>query len=95
MKLGEVVEFRKDLYFEGAVQADWFYNTEKANIVAENFVFHGKEYYGVENNNNLRQKRIDTISLVKNLAQKINDEQSNPLTLADRKSTRLNSSHRL
>jgi len=82
MKLGEVVEFRKDLYFEGAVQADWFYNKEKASIVSENFVFHGKEYYGIDNSHNGKQKRIDTISLVKELAEKISNENSNPLTLA-------------
>ena len=41
MKLNELIEFKKDLYFEGAVQIDWFYNTEKAQKVAENFVFHG------------------------------------------------------
>ena len=41
MKLGNVIEFRKDLYFDGAVQADWFYDQKKAAKVAENFVFHG------------------------------------------------------
>ena len=41
MELGKILEFRRDLYFEGAVQADWFYSQEKAAKVAENFVFHG------------------------------------------------------
>ena len=36
MELGNILEFRKDLYFEGAVQADWFYTPEKAAKVAEN-----------------------------------------------------------
>ena len=44
MELGKILEFRRDLYFEGAVQADWFYSQEKAAKVAENFVFHGKQY---------------------------------------------------
>ena len=48
MRLGDIIAFRKDLYFEGAVQADWFYDREKAALVAENFVFHGKNYFGVE-----------------------------------------------
>ena len=39
MELGKILEFRKDLYFEGAVQADWFYTQEKAAKVEENFVF--------------------------------------------------------
>ena len=30
MELGNILEFRKDLYFEGAVQADWFYTPEKS-----------------------------------------------------------------
>lgn len=78
MKLGEVLEFRKDLYFEGAVQADWFYDPEKASKVAENFVFHGKNYYGVE----AKRDSIDTISLVKTLVGKLGKEDSNPRTLA-------------
>ena len=48
MELGKILEFRRDLYFEGAVQADWFYSQEKAAKVAENFVFQGKQYFGVE-----------------------------------------------
>ncbi len=82
MKLGEVIEFRKDLFFEGAVQADWFYNPEKSSRVAENFAFHGKEYYGVEDQSIARTKRIDTISLIENLAEKFDSPNSNPLTLA-------------
>ena len=42
MKFGELLEFRKDLYFEGAVQIDWFYDPARAAKVAENFVFHGQ-----------------------------------------------------
>ena len=34
MELGKILEFRRDLYFEGAVQADWFYSQEKAAKVA-------------------------------------------------------------
>ena len=41
MELGKILEFRKDLYFEGAVQADWFYSPDRATKVAANFVFHG------------------------------------------------------
>ena len=48
MKFGELLEFKKDLYFEGAVQIDWFYDQARAAKVAENFVFHGKDYFGVE-----------------------------------------------
>ena len=79
MRIGDIIAFRKELYFEGAVQADWFYAPEKAAKVAANFVFHGKDYYGVESKT--KNKTIDTISLVKTLAEKFEDS-SNPLSLA-------------
>lgn len=79
MKLGDILEFRKDLYFEGAVQIDWFYSQERAAKVAENFVFHGKQYFGMYNSEN--NKRIDTISFVEEIAKK-KDGNFNPLTLA-------------
>lgn len=82
MELGKIIEFRKDLYFEGAVQADWFYSKEKAAKVAENFVFHGKQYYGVEDQGIGAKKRIDTISFVRELVEKLNDDRSNALSLA-------------
>lgn len=79
MRIGDIIAFRKDLYFEGAVQADWFYVPEKAAKVSENFVFHGKDYYGVEAK--AKNKTIDTVSLVKTIAQKFVNS-SNPLSLA-------------
>lgn len=80
MKLKDLLEFRNDSYFDGAVQIDWFYSREKSKKVAESFVFHGKEYFGVGNAGT--NKRIDTVSLVEQLAQKLEDDTSNPLTLA-------------
>lgn len=82
MELGKILEFRKDLYFEGAVQADWFYSQDKAAKVAENFVFHGSQYFGIEDQGVGNRKRIDTISLVEELVTKLNDERSNALSLA-------------
>lgn len=82
MELGSILEFRKDLYFEGAVQADWFYAPDRAAKVAENFVFHGSQYFGVEDQGVGSKKRIDTISLVEELITKLNDERSNALSLA-------------
>lgn len=78
MRLGDIIEFRKDLYFEGAVQADWFYDREKAAKVAENFVFHSKDYFGVE----AKKDSIDTVSLVMALAAKFGKESENPRSLA-------------
>ena len=78
MRLGDIIEFRKDLYFDGAVQADWFYDQKKASKVAESFVFHGKDYYGVD----AKKDSIDTISLVKELAGKVGKNGTNPRSLA-------------
>lgn len=80
MRIGDIINFRKDLYFEGAVQADWFYAPEKSAKVAENFVFHGKDYFGIDANK--KGKTIDTVSLVRILTDKLNDDAANPLSLA-------------
>lgn len=80
MKLNELLEFRKDLYFEGAVQVDWFYNKEKSKKVAENFVFHGKKYFGIDES--IGNIFIDTVSFVKAIGEKINNDNINPLSLA-------------
>ena len=74
MRFGDLLEFRKDLYFEGAVQIDWFYDPVRAAKVAENFVFHGKDYFGVEEVSSGGRKRIDTVSLVQALTTKLTDE---------------------
>lgn len=80
MRIGDIISFRNDLYFEGAVQADWFYTPEKSAKVAESFVFHGKDYHGACGSGNGRA--IDTVSLVRTFVQKLNDEVTNPLSLA-------------
>ena len=81
MRFGDLLEFRKDIFFDGAVQIDWFYNKEKATLVAENFVFHGSEYHGATGGNDSNLK--DTVSFVQEISEKINNEYpNNPLTLA-------------
>ena len=57
-------------------------NGKKAAKVAENFVFHGKQYFGVEDQGAGNKKRIDTISLVEELTEKMSDDHANALTLA-------------
>ncbi|KZZ84379.1 hypothetical protein [Bacillus sp. SJS] len=47
LKIKDVLRFKKELYFNGAVQVDWFYHQEKQLEVAKSFVFHGPEYFGV------------------------------------------------
>jgi len=66
MNLSDVIEFKSDLYFQGAVDVDWFYdNPNLAKKVAESFAFHGKNYHGA----NIESKNlIDTISFVKEIS---------------------------
>lgn len=81
MRFGDLLGFRKDIFFDGAVQIDWFYNPEKATLVAKNFVFHGKEYHGIpeSKDNNLK----DTVSFVHEISEKVNNDfDTNPLSLA-------------
>jgi hypothetical protein len=68
MRIGEIIGFRDDLFFEGAVQIDWFYSREKAVKVAESFVFHGSEYFGISDEQSGR-KMTDTVSFLKIIAQ--------------------------
>ena len=83
MKFSDVIEFRKDVYFEGAVQADWFYNSEQSAKVAMNYVFHGNQYFdGVLDQFSKNSNRVDSVTLLKKIAEKFNHPDSNPLTLA-------------
>ena len=71
MKLSEIVEFRKDLFFEGAVQISWFESDPKRrDLAASHFVFHGPEYHGVSKSDvkeNEEFSLIDTASFTKEL----------------------------
>ena len=81
MKLYDLIEFREDLFFEGAVQADWFYKKEKADKVTESFVFHGPKYF--KNIDNLNSKfLIDTASLTKKIYSNLySKDKTNPFML--------------
>ncbi len=47
MNLSDIITFRKDLLFDGAVQISWFEsNKELADKAAMHYVFHGPEYHG-------------------------------------------------
>ena len=48
MNLQEIVAFRREQIFEGAVQISWFYHDDvRAKQAATSFVFHGPSYHGV------------------------------------------------
>lgn len=82
MKFGDALTFREDIFFDGAVQADWFYQEEKSRLVAENFVFHGRDYFGAGDETG-RRTFTDTVQFVRDIVGKVAEEQRvNPLTLA-------------
>lgn len=91
MLLGDLVGFKSELFFEGAVQLRWVdEKPEKAADAAENFVFHGPSYHGVGQEDadviSSAYKLKDTASLVLDLLESFipdpSKPDSNPLSLA-------------
>src|SRR4051794_29415138 len=72
----DVIRFKKELYFNGAVQVDWFYNEAKQYDVASSFVFHGPEYFGVAKNEIAfkSHRLLDTASFMNVLVDKVYGE---------------------
>lgn len=87
-KLFDLVEVKKDSFFNGAVQAEWFYDKSRRKRVAESFIFHGPKYYGVtsEDIDTKNHKLSDTVSFTKIIYKKIYehiDTSRFALTIAD------------
>jgi len=86
--VGELVRFRKELFFEGAVQINWFeIDQEKRDKAAANFVFHGPKYHGVSKEDiqdSETYSLIDTVSMTHNILQSMDhsDRDSSPFALA-------------
>ncbi|MFB5089182.1 hypothetical protein PGC35_18645 [Psychrobacillus sp. PGGUH221] len=78
-QLKDIVRFKKELYFNGAVQVDWFYNKEKQGEISKSFVFHGPEYFGVsEEDLAIKTHRlVDTASFANILTNKLYGESNN------------------
>lgn len=73
MRVGDLVCFSKENYFNGAVQTEWIYDHEKVERVSTSYVFHGPQYFGVSakdfsvGNHSL----IDTASFTKRIVEKV------------------------
>ncbi|AFV11898.1 hypothetical protein Tph_c16950 [Thermacetogenium phaeum DSM 12270] len=75
MRLADIVSFRKDLLFNGAVQLSWFEKDRVlAESAAEHFVFHGPNYHGVveEDLASSSHKLLDTASFTLDILERIN-----------------------
>ncbi|MDQ0201066.1 hypothetical protein [Neobacillus ginsengisoli] len=75
-KIKDILRFKKELYFNGAVQVDWYYQKEKQIDVAKSFVFHGPEYFGVSEADIVYKshKLVDTASFTNIIANKLYGE---------------------
>jgi len=88
MNLQEIVAFRREQLFEGAVQISWFYHDyARAKQAATSFVFHGPSYHGVAQqdldaarDHRLTDTSTFTRDVLRSFAQGITRE--NPFTLA-------------
>ncbi|MEF9880623.1 MAG: hypothetical protein RR975_14500, partial [Clostridia bacterium] len=70
-QMKDVIIFRDDLYFEGAVQADWFYQARQIEAVAKSFVFHGPKNHAVSQDDFGGHGLMDTASFALHLASKM------------------------
>ena len=64
MKIGEIIHFYNESFFDGAVQLSWFQRRpEAATLVAESFVFHGPRYHGISKENDTETDRANNYKL--------------------------------
>lgn len=73
VKISDLVEIKKENFFNGAVQAEWFYDNNKRKKVSESYIFHGPKYYGVSDKdiNEKNYKLIDTATFTREIYKKI------------------------
>ncbi|MFI4963362.1 MAG: hypothetical protein ACHP6H_05855, partial [Legionellales bacterium] len=85
-KLSDIIRFRGDRLFNGAVNINWFGADEpKAKIASEAFVFHGPKYHGVQQKDVGTQhghNLIDTASFTRSVIRRCYGFEDQPFTLA-------------
>lgn len=77
MLIRDILQFNKDKYFDGAVQANWFYDADKVAAIADSYVFHGPKYHGVDRTEQSSYTLYDTASYAYELLKKSQETQSN------------------
>ncbi len=88
MKLADLVAFRREQLFEGAVQISWFYTDQpRTKQAASSFVFHGPSYHGVAQQDlgAARDHRLtDTATFTRDVVRSFAKDAAadNPFTLA-------------
>lgn len=85
-KLNDVVCFRGDRLFNGAVNINWFgTDPQKSEVAANAFVFHGPKYHGVDQNDvgvTHEHRLIDTASFSRSIINRCYGVEDQPFTLA-------------
>ena len=73
MKFADIVSFRDDLLFNGAVQIGWLeHDLPQAEKAAKHYVFHGPDYHGVnENDYDGSHRLVDTASFTMDILRRI------------------------
>lgn len=85
MKFKDIVTFRDDLLFNGAVQIGWLeHDPTRAEKAASHYVFHGPGYHGVSGEDyDGSFKPVDTASFTVDILRRIhNGEADDPIELA-------------
>ena len=86
LTLHDIVRFRGDRLFNGAVSIDWFLTDgEKRRRAAESFVFHGPKYHGVTQDDigHAHGHRLqDTASFARKIVRRCFGLEDQPFTLA-------------
>ena len=79
MLIKDILAFNKKQYFNGAVQANWFYDSNKVTDVASSYVFHGPKYHGVvqKETGSSQYRLLDTATYALKMLQKVNETESN------------------
>ena len=82
-QIKDILSLKKDVVFGGAVQTDWYYDKEKAKTISENFIFHGPTFFGVTEDDieYKSHKLMDTCSYAELIANKLYEEDGNPIAL--------------
>lgn len=84
--LKDLINFRGDRLFHGAVNLSWFWDDSEKNLLAaQSYVFHGPDYHGVQQSDigiSTEHHLQDTATFLKNIINSCYHGKDNPLTLA-------------
>ena len=85
-RLNDVIQFRGDRLFNGAVNISWFGTDEdKTKAASAAFVFHGPKYHGVQQDDigtAHGHRLVDTASLARSIVRRCYGLEDHPFTLA-------------